>query len=45
MKEMMLWGWWYGVLLTVPLFATGIAMKARMRRAVAQVRKCPSINL
>jgi len=45
MKEMMLWGWWYGVLLTVPLLATGIVMNDRMRRAVAHVRKFSSINL
>ena len=36
MKDMTLWGWWYGMLVTLPLFVAGLLLKDRMETAVPQ---------
>ena len=36
MKDMTLWGWWYGMLVTLPLFVAGLFLKDRMASAVPQ---------
>lgn len=30
MKDITLWGWWYGMLVTLPLFVAGLLLKDRM---------------
>ena len=34
MKDMTLWGWWYGMLVTLPLFVAGLALY-RLREPTA----------
>ena len=36
MKDMTLWSWWYGMLVTLPLLVTGLLLKDRMETAVLQ---------
>ena len=36
MKDMTLWGWCYGMLVTLPLFVAGLLMKDRMASVVPQ---------
>ncbi|MGC3974080.1 MAG: hypothetical protein QM771_06810 [Nitrospira sp.] len=36
MKDITLWMGWYGMLVTLPLFAAGQLLKDRMQRAVPQ---------
>ncbi len=36
MKDITLWGGWYGMLLTLPLFVAGLLLKDRTETAVLQ---------
>lgn len=35
-NDVTLWGWWYGLLVTLPLFVAGVLVKEWMARAVPQ---------
>lgn len=35
-KDMTLWGWWYGMLVILPLFVAGLFLKDRIAGAVPQ---------